>query len=468
MFKQGEGFAIFTCKAKSTRNPLYKWTVGHGAINQFAFSPCGNLLAVASQDGYLRVFNYHSMELIGLTRSYFGGFTCLDWSPDGKLIACGGEDDLISVYSVAENKILARGQGHRSWVSHVAFDPYNISYGDVPDGLDFSGSDEEGSVSSSPMVNGRYYSPSSRKLENNSSDHVTCYRLGSVGEDAFLCLWDLTEDLLKTSSSSSSSSSQQDSGTWKVGIHHNSHVTGNSSFSVNASTSVDNGNSNHTTTTSAATNTSSSSSSSTSLTQRLASLNFGDKNKDHKRNFSLTGRINSSHHSDSKNSSNASSGSAHSGLMSNSSASNNSLGNVINNGRLPEYVKLGSPQCPKINQVPLIEPLVCKRISQERLTTLNFLEDCFVVSCQEGIVATWARPGRLVSLANHIINQSTVNAKRNDVNCTGETVRDYIWPVLLTHKTPTEYVTVKFINGVRPSVEQNHTKQCKETGPLGR
>ena len=110
-FKQGDGFAVFTCKAKSTRNPLYKWTIGHGAINQFAFSPCGQFLAVASQDGYLRIFNYHSMELVGVARSYFGGFSCVCWSPDGRYLACGGEDDLITVYSVAENRVVARGRG---------------------------------------------------------------------------------------------------------------------------------------------------------------------------------------------------------------------------------------------------------------------------------------------------------------------------------------------------------------------
>lgn len=48
-------------------------------------------------------------------------------------------------------------------------------------------------------------------------------------------------------------------------------------------------------------------------------------------------------------------------------------------------------------QVPLIEPLVCKRISQERLTSLHFLDDCFVTACQDGIISTWARPGRVVS-----------------------------------------------------------------------
>ena len=44
--------------------------------------------------------------------------------------------------------MVLRGQGHKSWVSVVAFDPFNMSYGAVPDGLDFSGSDEECSAGS--------------------------------------------------------------------------------------------------------------------------------------------------------------------------------------------------------------------------------------------------------------------------------------------------------------------------------
>ena len=60
-------------------------------------------------------------------------------SPDGKYIVTGGEDDLVNVYSVAERRIVVRGQGHKSWVSVVAFDSFNMSYGAVPDGLDFSG-----------------------------------------------------------------------------------------------------------------------------------------------------------------------------------------------------------------------------------------------------------------------------------------------------------------------------------------
>ena len=51
---------------------------------------------------------------------------------------------LLFFSSIEEKRVMVRGQGHKSWVSVVAFDPYNMSYGELPDGLDFSGSDEEG------------------------------------------------------------------------------------------------------------------------------------------------------------------------------------------------------------------------------------------------------------------------------------------------------------------------------------
>ena len=62
-----------------------------------------------------------------------------------------------------------------------------------------------------------------------------------------------------------------------------------------------------------------------------------------------------------------------------------------------EVAELGCPQCPRINETPLIEPLVCKKIAHERLTALVFREDCLVTACQDGYVCTWARPGKVVS-----------------------------------------------------------------------
>lgn len=89
LFKRGSSYVVYTCKTKSTCNPLYNWslttvlsdfiqsrvfddfdvsTAPLPSINQFSFSTCGKYLAVVTEDGYLRVFDYHRMQL------YVGGF----------------------------------------------------------------------------------------------------------------------------------------------------------------------------------------------------------------------------------------------------------------------------------------------------------------------------------------------------------------------------------------------------------
>lgn len=56
-------------------------------------------------------------------------------------------------------------------------------------------------------------------------------------------------------------------------------------------------------------------------------------------------------------------------------------------------------QCPKLDEVALIEPLICKRIANERLTSLQFRHDCFVVATQDGFVYTWSRPIKVTDLS---------------------------------------------------------------------
>ncbi|KAK9752648.1 WD domain, G-beta repeat [Popillia japonica] len=68
------------------------------AINDLAFNPNGTHLAAVSQDGVLRVFQYDSIELLGIARSYFGGLLCVAWSGD------------------EQKRVIARAQGHHSWV----------------------------------------------------------------------------------------------------------------------------------------------------------------------------------------------------------------------------------------------------------------------------------------------------------------------------------------------------------------
>ena len=329
------------------------------------------------------------MEPIGRARSYFGGFLCVCWSPDGKYVVCGGEDDLVSVFSVEEKRVVARGQGHKSWVSVVSFDPYNISYGELPDGLDFSGSDEEGP--SVPAAGEMIVSNNHSSVDNAANDNVTCYRFGSVGQDTLICLWDLTEDILKQSRSMSTANakaspslisitpSSRPSGS--VGNHHSPVSLSKDSGLVDASSNCSSSNSATGTNNSLTTN---------SLTQRLASLNFVDRK-------------------DKRNSSGRSGSASTSGLGASSSKNSSQTSLLLTGGGANGYAsgdeitELGCPQCPRINETPLIEPLVCKKIAHERLTALVFREDCLVTACQDGYVCTWARPGKVTTVSSYRI-----------------------------------------------------------------
>ena len=406
-FKQGDGYAVFTCKTKTTRNPLYKWSIGDRSINEFAFSPCSKYLAVVSQDGFLRIFNFDTMDLVGNCRSYYGGLICVCWSPDGRYVVCGGEDDLLTIWSFNEKRVVARGEGHKSWVTVVAFDPYTTLYGemdgvvDVHNGDSYNrnnyGSDERGGKSRNKVS-----VPNSRPNSVVSDGlNATCYRLGSVGQDTFLCLWDLKDDYLKQSyyrprSSTVVSGNRSSSGGTSSGNNPNTSTITPLTISANSTQNCTKQSISNTLNTSSTTTTSNhikdeSSShhtlSANSLTAKLASLNFGDKkNSDHKRSLSLASR----NHSGNLSRKDAKANAEH-------AASNNSTNNSSSTSTTGHSShSIGTAQCPRLDECPLLEPMVRKKIGHERLTGLVFREDCIVTACQDGCIHTWCRPGKQV------------------------------------------------------------------------
>ncbi|KAF9109852.1 hypothetical protein BGX27_007118 [Mortierella sp. AM989] len=129
-------------------NPISHWQVAKKPITAFAFSPDLQHVAIVSMDGCLRVIDFRSEKLLDTFSAYFGALTCVCWSPDGKYILSGGQDDLVTIWSFKDQRIVARCQGHQSYVTGVAFDPWRCD-------------------------------------ERN-------YRFGSVGEDAKLILWDFS------------------------------------------------------------------------------------------------------------------------------------------------------------------------------------------------------------------------------------------------------------------------------------
>ena len=82
--------------------------------------------------------------------------------------------------------------------------------------------------------------------------------------------------------------------------------------------------------------------------------------------------------------------------LGNISKSNDKINVAPRSSRLDAAKVLGTTLCPRMHEVPLLEPLVCKKIAHERLTVLVFMDDCIITACQEGLICTWARPGKAV------------------------------------------------------------------------
>ncbi|XP_073688795.1 WD repeat-containing protein 20-like [Garra rufa] len=378
LLKQGESYVVHTCKSKSARNPLLRWTVGEGAVNEFAFSPDGKFLACAGQDGFLRVFCFDSAELHGTMKSYFGGLLCVCWSPDGRYVVTGGEDDLVTVWSFSDSRVVARGRGHKSWVSVVAFDQCITSVQDNEAPAEFSGSDED--FQDQVQFNGsreRANSSQSRLSKRNSTDgrgvSVT-YRFGSVGQDTQLCLWDLTEDVLFPLSRTRTHTNAMSGETSANG--NNGATPSNSPLPRSNSLPHSSGNSPNSHKPGIADGALIATGVSKFATLALhETRKERHQEKDHKRNHSIS-------------------------YISNKSS--DKLNQLIGTrtAKADAAKMMGTSSCPRMEEIPLLEPLVCKKIAHERLTVLIFLQDCLVTACQEGFVCTWARPGKVGLLSS--------------------------------------------------------------------
>uniref|UniRef100_A0A673FWH0 WD repeat domain 20b n=1 Tax=Sinocyclocheilus rhinocerous TaxID=307959 RepID=A0A673FWH0_9TELE len=299
-------------------------------------------------------------------KSYFGGLLCVCWSPDGRFIVTGGEDDLVTVWSFSDARVVARGRGHKSWVSVVAFDHCITSVQDCKALAEFSGSDED--FHDNAQFNGnreRANSAQSGLSKQNSTNGSVTYRFGSVGQDTQLCLWDLTEDVLFPLSRTRTQTNAMSAETGANGNNSaNSSLPRSNSFS-----SSPNSNKPASIVDSALIATGVGKFATLALHEARKERN---QEKEHKRNHSIS-------------------------YISNKSS--DKLNQIIGAraAKTDAAKMLGTTSCPRMEEIPLLEPLVCKKIAHERLTVLIFLEDCLVTACQEGFVCTWARPGKVVS-----------------------------------------------------------------------
>ncbi|CAF0909785.1 unnamed protein product [Brachionus calyciflorus] len=458
-------------QTQNPKNPLLKLNIGPDpnysyCINQFEFSPCGKYLAIVSQDGYLRVFSFFyknnqemQFQLKCSMKSYFGGLLCVTWSSDGKFLATGGEDDMITVFNFIDMKVACRGRGHASWINSVSFDPWaklsNFNFNLKEEIMENDESDDESDLEDYHLKK-QELEKNLEKLELEKKTKITApkkrtistlsdfnpahsftqnnsifYRLASVGQDNQICFWDLTEDVLKEKPNRSRITSFIQQSQYQH--HHHHHVSVQPSVNLSQSDTVSlKETKEKTSLVSTAKNLFASKEKSdnddSSISTPKSGTLTGSFFRRHKRNPSINSTSSQVTSTEAKTKSSKStpivlnSYKKSTNLFTNLTpienvstpilSSNTPLDNSMNssNSRKSQNVATTSSAfnlCPKLDEVPLIEPLICKRIANERLTSIVFKKDCFLVASQDGFVNTWARPGRNLSKKNKFVNETS-------------------------------------------------------------
>ena len=160
-------------------------------INNIAFSPNNPLLASASVDSTIQLWNLNTNALQATLQGHTSDVLNVTFSPDGSLLASGGADGTVRLWNPVTETLQTTLQGHTSDVLDVTFNP---------DGSLLASGGADGTV--------RLWNPVTETLITTLEAHMGSVSsvafspdgslLASGSADGLVSLWDLHTETLST------------------------------------------------------------------------------------------------------------------------------------------------------------------------------------------------------------------------------------------------------------------------------
>jgi len=98
---------------------------GHSsAVNAVAWNNDGSLLASASSDGSIRIWDINTHETIQIFENR-SGINSIDWDSTGAFLASGSEDAIIRIWNITTRELVTELEGHQDAITDLDWHPDN-------------------------------------------------------------------------------------------------------------------------------------------------------------------------------------------------------------------------------------------------------------------------------------------------------------------------------------------------------